>query len=260
MKTIEVKSGNNIAQFTTKSVTVEGREYFYSNMTDIVNEPGRPAYHFTYEGRMYLLPYEEKDSKILSAIFGQVQGLQHQPPQTADAQTTSQEPRPPQATGEQRVLQATETPPASQTAETQQTPDTTESQAESETKQPQSETQAKPVKAEAKSDKAKEKAERKAEKEAEKAKRKAEKAEKKASGTSKKKAPEKSEKKPMDEEKKARLKKSLILFGLIVIIIAAVSVIYGFIFGTSSAPSSLGPNSNESQQYDEIDDLINDLQ
>ena len=34
MKTIEIISGSQKAQFTTKSVTLNGREYFYINMSD----------------------------------------------------------------------------------------------------------------------------------------------------------------------------------------------------------------------------------
>ena len=32
MKTIELKAGQQIAQFTTKSVTFDGKEFFYSRM------------------------------------------------------------------------------------------------------------------------------------------------------------------------------------------------------------------------------------
>ncbi|MEI3516870.1 MAG: hypothetical protein V8R50_06040 [Clostridia bacterium] len=44
------------------------------------------------------------------------------------------------------------------------------------------------------------------------------------------------------------------------VIIAALSVAAYFIFGTSNNPSSNNPGSKESQQYDDIDELINDLQ
>ena len=66
-----------------------------------------------------------------------------------------------------------------------------------------------------------------------------------------------------DEEKtakKAKLKKSLLIFAAVLVIIAALSVAAYFIFGTSNNPSSNNPGSKESQQYDDIDELINDLQ
>ena len=38
MKTIEIISGAQKAQFTTKSVTLDGIEYFYINMSDVRND------------------------------------------------------------------------------------------------------------------------------------------------------------------------------------------------------------------------------
>ena len=66
-----------------------------------------------------------------------------------------------------------------------------------------------------------------------------------------------------DEEKtakKTKLKKSLLIFAAVLVIVAALSVAAYFIFGTSNNPSSNNPGSKESQQYDDIDELINDLQ
>ena len=66
-----------------------------------------------------------------------------------------------------------------------------------------------------------------------------------------------------DEEKtakKTRLKKALLIFAAVLVIVAALSVAAYFIFGTSNNPSSNNPGSKESQQYDDIDELINDLQ
>lgn len=76
MKTIELKAGGQIARFTTKSVTFDGKEYFYADMSHVINNAEAHAYIFTYEGETKILPYEEKDLKILNAIFSQVQQLE----------------------------------------------------------------------------------------------------------------------------------------------------------------------------------------
>ena len=45
MKTVELKIGNQTAQFTTKSLTYNGREYFYSRMTGVANDPVNITMH-----------------------------------------------------------------------------------------------------------------------------------------------------------------------------------------------------------------------
>ena len=68
------------------------------------------------------------------------------------------------------------------------------------------------------------------------------------------------EKEPMDPEKKAKLKKALRNFGIILAAFIVAAVIYYAAFGTNDAPTDKSPNSIESQQYDDIDQLIDDLQ
>ena len=76
MKTIELKAGQQIAQFTTKSVTFDGKEFFYSRMSNLTHDPATQKYYFTYDGESKILPYEAKDAQILTAIFSQVLKLQ----------------------------------------------------------------------------------------------------------------------------------------------------------------------------------------
>lgn len=63
-----------------------------------------------------------------------------------------------------------------------------------------------------------------------------------------------------EAEKRARLKKSIIIFGIILAIFAIAAIIYFFVIGPSSDPN-VGPNTTDgTQQYNDIDDLIDDLQ
>ena len=289
MKTIELKAGQQIAQFTTKSVTFDGKEFFYSRMSNLTHDPATQKYYFTYDGESKILPYEAKDAQILTAIFSQVLKLQAAKVPAQTAQQTPQAPVQDQAPQEEIPV-------------TPQTPHAVDVRAAAEMAQPAPEpaeqapaaeqaSAEEPIvftdkKAAKQAEKERKKAE-KAAKRAEKERLKAEKAAKKAgkvtepetpaeggsqsqeigaqtsdlTGTPAESAAEPKE--LTDEEKtakKTRLKKALLIFAAVLVIVAALSVAAYFIFGTSNNPSSNNPGSKESQQYDDIDELINDLQ
>ena len=303
MKTIELKAGQQIAQFTTKSVTFDGKEFFYSRMSNLTHDPATQKYYFTYDGESKILPYEAKDAQILTAIFSQVLKLQAAKAAQAHAakvpaQTAQQTPQAP----------VQDQAPQEEIPVTPQTPHAVDVRAAAEMAQPAPEpAEQAPVAGQAtaaeqapaeepivftdkKAAKQAEKEQKKAEKAAKRAEKerlKAEKAAKKAgkvtepetpaeggsqaqetgaqtsdlTGTPAESAAEPKE--LTDEEKtakKTKLKKSLLIFAAVLVIIAALSVAAYFIFGTSNNPSSNNPGSKESQQYDDIDELINDLQ
>ena len=309
MKTIELKAGQQIAQFTTKSVTFDGKEFFYSRMSNLTHDPATQKYYFTYDGESKILPYEAKDAQILTAIFSQVLKLQAaKAAQAHDAkvptQTTQQTPQAPvQDQAQQEEIPVTpQTPhavdvraaaemaqPAPEPAEqasaagqataAEQAPATEQAP----TEEPIVFTDKKAAKQAEKERKKAEKAAKRAEKERLKAEKAAKKAgkvtepETPAEGGSQSQetgaqtsdltgTPAESAAEPKeltDEEKtakKTRLKKALLIFAAVLVIVAALSVAAYFIFGTSNNPSSNNPGSKESQQYDDIDELINDLQ
>lgn len=309
MKTIELKAGQQIAQFTTKSVTFDGKEFFYSRMSNLTHDPATQKYYFTYDGESKILPYEAKDAQILTAIFSQVLKLQAAKAAQAHAakvpaQTAQQTPQAPvQDQAQQEEIPVTpQTPhavdvraaaemaqPAPEPAE--QAPATEQAPAAKQASAAEQASAEEPIvftdkKAAKQAEKERKKAE-KAAKRAEKERLKAEKAAKKvgkvtepetsAEGGSQSQetgaqtsdltgTPAESAAEPKeltDEEKaakKAKLKKSLLIFTAVLVIVAALSVAAYFIFGTSNNPSSNNPGSKESQQYDDIDELINDLQ
>lgn len=293
MKTIELKAGQQIAQFTTKSVTFDGKEFFYSRMSNLTHDPATQKYYFTYDGESKILPYEAKDAQILTAIFSQVLKLQAAKAAQAHAakvpaQTAQQTPQAP----------VQDQAPQEEIPVTPQTPHAVDVRAAAEMAQPAPEpaeqapaaeqaSAEEPIvftdkKAAKQAEKERKKAE-KAAKRAEKERLKAEKAAKKAGKVTEPETPAEGDsqaqetdmqtseltstpaesKELTDEEKaakKAKLKKSLLIFAAALVIIAALSVAAYFIFGTSNNPSSNNPGSKESQQYDDIDELINDLQ
>lgn len=313
MKTIELKAGQQIAQFTTKSVTFDGKEFFYSRMSNLTHDPATQKYYFTYDGESKILPYEAKDAQILTAIFSQVLKLQaakaHAAKVPAPApQKTSADPSEKASTQAPVQDQAQQAAPQEKIPVTPQTPHAVDVRAAAETAQPAPEpaeqapaaeqataaeqaSAEEPIvftdkKAAKQAEKERKKAE-KAAKRAEKERLKAEKAAKKAGKVAEPETPAESgsqaqetgaqtsdltgtpaesaaePKELTDEEKaakKAKLKKSLLIFTAVLVIVAALSVAAYFIFGTSNNPSSNNPGSKESQQYDDIDELINDLQ
>lgn len=303
MKTIELKAGQQIAQFTTKSVTFDGKEFFYSRMSNLTHDPATQKYYFTYDGESKILPYEAKDAQILTAIFSQVLKLQAAKAAQAHAakvpaQTAQQTPQAPvQDQAQQEEIPVTpQTPhavdvraaaemaqPAPEPAEQAPAAGQATAAEQASAEEPIVFTDKKAAKQAEKERKKAEKAAKRAEKE----RLKAEKAAKKAGKVAEPETPAESgsqaqetgaqtsdltgtpaeslaeSKELTDEEKtakKAKLKKSLLIFAAGLVIIAALSVAAYFIFGTSNNPSSNNPGSKESQQYDDIDELINDLQ
>ena len=303
MKTIELKAGQQIAQFTTKSVTFDGKEFFYSRMSNLTHDPATQKYYFTYDGESKILPYEAKDAQILTAIFSQVLKLQAAKAAQAHAakvpaQTTQQTPQAPvQDQAQQEEIPVTpQTPhavdvraaaemaqPAPEPAEQAPAAGQATAAEQAPAEEPIVFTDKKAAKQAEKERKKAEKAAKRAEKE----RLKAEKAAKKAGKVAEPETPAEggsqaqetgaqtsdligtpaesaAEPKELTDEnktaKKTKLKKSLLIFAAVLVIVAALSVAAYFIFGTSNNPSSNNPGSKESQQYDDIDELINDLQ
>lgn len=214
MKTIELMINGQKAQFTTKSVTLDGKEYFYSKMTKLDYSPVVHSYMFEYDGESKMLTYEKKDAKIITTIFSQVAKM-------IDQKNTKAAQQPEKAASAPVEKKAEEGPSDKKT----ETP--------------------------AEESKTEESSEEKSEKDEE---------EKTEESAAENKVEKKAEKEPMDPEKQAKLKKSLKIFGIVLAAIVAAALIYYFVFGTSNAPTDSSPGVTESQQYEDIDQLIDDLQ
>lgn len=75
MKTITITSNGQNVQFTTKSVTIDGKEYLYSHISELRHSEAKRVYGFKCDGEVRMLPYEEHDAQTLSIIFSQVQQM-----------------------------------------------------------------------------------------------------------------------------------------------------------------------------------------
>lgn len=265
MKTIELMIGGQIAQFTTKSVTFDGKEYFYSNMTNILHSPIILTYSFDYDGETKRLAYQKKDAKVMAAIFSQVHKMEElKKQQGAAAEEQLNASAAPVEKAEPAAKPAAE--PEAETSLSEEA--TAEPEAEAPVYEETAETEKAPddtmeAMVQATIALNEERAKKQAEKEAKKAKRKAiREAKKNGTPIPEEYLNEKSEDKEsaVDPEKQEKIKKSLKIFGIIIAAVLVVSVIYYFAFGTSSAPTEKSPNNTESQQYDDIDQLIDDMQ
>ena len=290
MKTIEILSNGREVQFTTKSVTVAGKEYPYSHITELRHSGAKRIYGFKCDDEVVLLPYEEKDAKVLKAIFSQVQQM-HRRPAPAKAPAKA-EPAPAAAPPVQEAPVETpaapaETPAAEVPVETpaveeapieapateapaveeapateapaEETPTVEEAPAETPATEeapvaevPTEETPAEEPILTAKERKRKEKEQRKADKEA--AKR--EKQARKAGGQV---AYEETSAAADPALNSARFKKGIIIFLIILAVFALLGVAYWFLIGPASDPQ-IGPNTTDQTQYNDIDDMINDLE
>lgn len=257
MKTIEITSGEQKVQFTTKSVTFDGKEFLYAHMTNVIHSTERHIYTFTYDGEVKLLPYDEKDEKTLNAIFGQVQKMTSQKKAASGSAKTDavQE----KAADEKSVeASAKAQDSASEKIEGKDTETASESAEASDEKNSASKEEKKESSVKVSDAFGKFKSKKSKEKKSDRKSAESSDAAKSAEGSEN--AKEAAEKTPVDPERAAHRKKSLKVFGIILAILLVCSVAYYFIFGTPSAPAPANPNSNETQQYEDIDDLIDDLQ
>lgn len=286
MKTVELKIGNKPAQFTTKSLTYNGTEYFYSKMSHVINDPENCNYAFAYDGQVIVLHYNPDDLRILNAIFSQVKNLSRQThagmpkPAAAQTQVPPQQMRQPspsrqmmqealqdkqQFTQPQPVQNPVNVPPAQidQSASLQSTVSDSPAQ-EKTSAEPDAPVSKDELKAQKKAEKERLKAEKKAEKERLKA-------EKKGSAENQKGGKSPSAVVTNDDERvseltpeeqavrKAKIKRSCIIFGIIIAAFVLISAILMITF-SSNSDKAMTPNSTQSQSYDDIDELINELQ
>lgn len=103
MRTISITSKGRNVDFTTRSVTIDGVEYLYSNISELRHSEEKRVYGFKCGDEVCMLPYEEKDAKVLKAIFSQVQQMHGkkaaaptpaQKPSGADVQSAAPESQP----------------------------------------------------------------------------------------------------------------------------------------------------------------------
>lgn len=287
MKTIEMKVGGRLVQFTPKSLVIDGAEFYYNKMSDIKHSASKHVYAFKYDGKVQYLQYDPKYEKGLKVIFGKINALGRKKAEAAAAAAAAQaapaeaapvvEPAaeeipavpaeaapavepvaeeipvvPEVAPAVEPAADAPEAPVSEAAPETAKAPeDQTVFDIPEEIKEPAAPAEAAPeAPAAAEGEGIPEAAA--AEETTAVVPEGAEQADTAET------LPEGVTEELKGEAKKGKLKKSLIVFACIIIVIGILSAVYFSVFGTRSNPTA-GPNSTESQQYDDIDELIEDL-
>ncbi len=239
MNVIEFKANGKVFLFTAKSLIIDGQEYSYTGMSAIKHSSAKHTYIFRYNGAWQQLVYNPADALKLGTLFARIVKMN----QTRLARQQAAERAAP-------VKQAfTVQPSATITG--------TESFAEALSKA----IRESDAKIAASDHPAEARAETPAEAQAEAP---AEEKEVKTEGT--KIATEKTEEMipaevltPEQAEKKSRLKKALIIFSVIIGLFVLLGVGYFFVFGPTNDPI-INSDTNQEQQYNDIDELIEDLQ
>ncbi len=239
MNTIDYIAKGQKVQFSTKSVNINGKDYAYTGMTAIKHSSTKHLYLFKYEDSWCLLPYNEEDEQKLKALFSRIAALNAKRAETRTEKIVSESahvtaPQAPKIDVKTIMERTVEPIPAEEPIQ------------EKTAVEPVAE---EPAEAAAVEEPVKEKIVE----------------EKPAEGTAEEKSAEEvPAEEPAEgiyppEERKSKLKKSFKIFAAVIAAFIILAVVYFFVAGTSNNPT-VGPNSDETQQYEDIDGLIEDLQ
>ena len=234
MKTIEMKVGNSVVYFTTKSVTIDGAEFFYGKMSEIKHSASKHVYAFKYNDEVRYLPYDPKYEKALKAIFAQVNSLHHDG-------VTGKTSAPVSESTNATPVEGSESTTVEASNVSEATSEVDDNAANTEIAQM--------VAGSLMSSDDNSSADDSSEEESENYELKAEEA-----GSLMGEHAFSTE----DADKKGKKRKAIIVLAAMIVLIGLLSVGYFMIFGTSSNPST-STNSTQTQQYDDIDQLIDDL-
>lgn len=238
MKTIEMKVGNSVVHFTTKSVTIDGAEFFYGKMSEIKHSASKHVYAFKYNDEVRYLPYDPKYEKALKAIFAQVNSLHHD---NAHDGVTGKTSAP--------ISEGTSVTPAEGSAPTTAEAADTSTATSTESDDSVNSEIVQMVAGTLMSSDDNSGSDNSSEEESENNKLKA-----KEAGSLMSEHAFSTE----DANKPGKKRKAIIVLAAMIVLIGLLSVGYFMIFGTSSNPST-STNSTQPQQYDDIDQLIDDL-
>lgn len=291
MNTIDyIANGQNV-QFSKKAVTIDGKEFPYIGMSAIKHSSARQLYLFKYEDQWQKLSYNKEDEQKLKTLFSRIAQLnakraaeaakaakaeEQAAPAPAEAAPAAEAPAEAVKPAEAAVTEAAPAPEHTLSASDIESaimssyapPAEREAAAKAEAaaaaagdaetpavEKPAGETietAAKTAAAETVPAETAAPAEGKA-------------SEEDMTAEEMIAAAEAAEAEPMQsdflppDEKKIKLKKGFKIFAAVIALFIVLAIVYFFVIGTSDNPN-VGPNSNETQQYDDIDGLIEDLQ
>ena len=282
MESIKYKVKDHSVEFSKRALTIDNKVYSYTGISQIKHSSAYHAYLFKYNGEWVKLFYNEPDGKTIAILFKRIQKMNERRAAYARAtqsidtsaiaaalaassgEKPEEKPAAPEAKAEEPAAKAEEpaAEPAEEAPKAEEAPVVEEPLAVEEApaaeESPVEEPEEKPA----------EEAPAVEETPAEEAE------EKPAEETPTEEAPA-VEEAPAEEPakdaetiaaeaaeaeiKKAKRKKAFLIFGIIIALFLIAGIIYFLTVGTTD-DSSQGPNVDETHQYNDIDELIEEMQ
>ena len=267
MKAIEFLANGKPVQFTAKALIINGKEYLYTGISNIKHSSQLHVYIFRYDNQWVDLKYSQGDEKALGTLFARIVKLNQTRVAKAKADAKAAEAAAKADVRRQNFARET-LPPGMipgkainvDPSQTITGEETFQAALSKEIRRTDAEKAAQEVVA---NEQAEIEAAAAAELEAETGDAISNSDTVSDADTKAETEPDTDDSAEADAESKdnklSRLKKALIVFGIIIVAFTAAAIAYFFVFGQSDDPSVV-PNKTDSQQYNDIDELIDDLQ
>lgn len=267
MESIKYQVKGHSVEFSKRALTIDNKVYSYTGISQIKHSSAYHAYLFKYNGEWVKLFYNEPDGKTIAILFKRIQKMNERRAAYARAtqsidtsaiaaalaassgEKPEEKPAAPEAKAEAPAEEApvVEEAPAVEEAPVEEAPAEEAPAVEPEKEVPEAEeVPAEEAQAEEEVPAEETQAEEKPAEEAP-----AEEPAKDAETV----AAEAAE----AEIKKAKRKKAFLIFGIIIALFLIAGIIYFLTVGTTD-DSSQGPNVDETHQYNDIDELIEEMQ
>ena len=256
MDTIKLSVDGHEISFSTKSLTIDDKVYLYTGISAIKHSSAKKLYLFKYKNSWHKLPYEDKDQKKVATIFRRVAEMNAKRSAKAEAASLAKavednaEPADTDEINKTDVDTVTDTLSGTAAEPAAAEPETAEPEAEgsesdeaaeaslTEEESPAEDKGEESEGGETEETESNEPAEAEGDESA------------KAEGDS----PELSEAKL----RKKRLIKAFAILAVIIALFVLAGVAYFFIFGTSN-DASQSPNTDSTHEYNDIDELIDEM-
>lgn len=283
MNTIDYIAKGQKVQFSKKAVNINGKDYAYTGMTAIKHSSAKHLYLFKYEDSWRMLPYNPEDEQKLKVLFSRIAELNAKRAKIRDAANAPVHVEPPQASkiDVKSIMETAEEAPAEEIS-VEVVPEAVEEPVPEVVEEPTPEVIEEPTEIveepvpEVVEETIPEVVEETVPEVTEKPVEVPEAAEEVSAEPSEETPETPTEEAPVEEtpaaeaaeqaegifppeEKKAKLKKSFKVLAAIIAAFIILAVVYFFVAGTTNNPT-VGPNADETQQYEDIDGLIEDLQ
>ncbi|MCQ2547003.1 MAG: hypothetical protein MJ161_05600 [Clostridia bacterium] len=251
--------GHNLI-VTSKSLTIDDKEYLFKGITAIKHSPAKQIYAFKYDGNWEMLRYDDDSEQKIIAIFKQIAGL------IKKRKAAEKKAAEPVAVAEPAAEAVPEEQPAEDVKEAVAEEPVTEEPAAEEpvAEEPAVEeaTAEAPEAEEKVEEPVEEKAEEAAEAIAEESVEEATAEEKPADADDLTKAlldVEGIEPEDTEIKRKGKLKKAIIVLIIVLAVFVVAGIAYFFILGPST-DASQSPNTDTTHQYNDIEELIDEMQ